>query len=122
MITLSGPTSVDIDAIDTDMNARAGDAELIPWLLFLNCAPRLSFFCARHRGGVLSRWALGTENDTDCLLPPRKTHVCSLSGPAATAGAADSSTPVDVSSLSLLWSSASGSITCTSGSLSVASA
>ena len=30
--TLSEPTSVDIDAIDTDMNARAGDAELIPWL------------------------------------------------------------------------------------------
>ena len=26
------PTSVDIDAIDTDMKARAGDAELIPWL------------------------------------------------------------------------------------------
>ena len=30
--TLSEPTSVDIEAIDTDMNARAGDAELIPWL------------------------------------------------------------------------------------------
>ena len=26
------PTRVDIDAIDTDMNARAGVAELIPWL------------------------------------------------------------------------------------------
>ena len=28
-----------IDAIDTDMKARAGDAELIPWLLVLDCAP-----------------------------------------------------------------------------------
>ena len=42
-------TSVDIDAIDTDMHARAGDAELIPWLLVLDCAPQLSF-CERHRG------------------------------------------------------------------------
>ena len=29
-----------IDAIDTDMNARAGNAELIPWLLVRNCAPQ----------------------------------------------------------------------------------
>ena len=29
-----------IDAIDTDMNARAGGAELIPWLPFLDCAPQ----------------------------------------------------------------------------------
>ena len=29
-----------IDAIDTDMNARPGDAELIPWLLVLDCAPQ----------------------------------------------------------------------------------
>ena len=28
--TLSEPTSADIDAIDTDMKARAGDADLIP--------------------------------------------------------------------------------------------
>ena len=27
-----------IDAIDTDMHARPGDAELIPWLLVLHCA------------------------------------------------------------------------------------
>ena len=27
-----------IDAIDTDMRARPGDAELIPWLLVLDCA------------------------------------------------------------------------------------
>ena len=40
-------TSVDIDAIDADMPARAG--ELIPWLLVQDGAPRLSF-CARHRG------------------------------------------------------------------------
>ena len=46
--------------------------------------------------------------------------VC-YSGAAATAGAADSSTPVGASSPSLLWSSASGSNTCASGSLSVAS-
>ena len=42
-------TSVDIDAIDTDIHARAGDAELIPWLLVPDCAPQLSF-CERHRG------------------------------------------------------------------------
>ena len=29
-----------IDAIDTDMNARAGDPELIPWLLVLDYAPQ----------------------------------------------------------------------------------
>ena len=34
-------TSVDIDAIDADMHARAGDAELIPWLLVPDCAPQL---------------------------------------------------------------------------------
>ena len=43
--------------------------------------------------------------------------VC-CSGAAATAGAADSSTPVGASSPSLLWSSASGSNTYASGSLS----
>ena len=46
--------------------------------------------------------------------------MAALSGAAATAGAAgaaDSSTPVGVSSPSLLWSSARGSITCASGSL-----
>ena len=29
-----------IDAIDPDMHARAGDAELTPWLLLLDCAPQ----------------------------------------------------------------------------------
>ena len=29
-----------IDAIDADMHARAGDAELTPWLLLLDCAPQ----------------------------------------------------------------------------------
>ena len=29
-----------IDAIDTDMNARPGGAEQIPWLLVLDCAPQ----------------------------------------------------------------------------------
>ena len=51
--------------------------------------------------------------------------MAALSGAAATGGAAggaDSSTPVGVSSPSLLWSFASGSITCASGSLSLASA
>ena len=42
-------TSVDIDAIDTDMHARSGDAELVPWLLVADCAPQVSF-CERHRG------------------------------------------------------------------------
>ena len=27
-----------IDAIDTDVHARLGDAELVPWLLVLDCA------------------------------------------------------------------------------------
>ena len=119
--TLSEPTSVGIDAIDTDMNARAGDAELIPWLLVLDCAPQLSFVrdteaeCC-HVGGLLPCMIR-----IACSLSSRL--VAALSGAAATAGAAgDSSTPVGVSSLSLLWSSASGSITCASGSLSVASA
>ena len=61
-------TSVDIDAIDTDMHARAGDAELIYWLLVLDCAPQLSF-CARHRGRVLSRWWFATVYDRGCLQP-----------------------------------------------------
>ena len=29
-----------VDAIDADMHARAGDAELTPWLLLLDCAPQ----------------------------------------------------------------------------------
>ena len=29
-----------IDTIDMDMNACAGDAELVPWLLVLDCAPQ----------------------------------------------------------------------------------
>ena len=29
-----------VDAIDADMHARAGDAELTPWLLLLECAPQ----------------------------------------------------------------------------------
>ena len=52
-------TTSDNDAIDTDLNARAGDAELIPWLLVPDRAPQLSF-CARPRGRVLSRWWLPT--------------------------------------------------------------
>ena len=31
-----------IDAIDADMHARPGDAELTPWLLLLDCAPQHS--------------------------------------------------------------------------------
>ena len=42
-------TTNDNDAIDADMHARAGDAELIPWLLVPDCAPQLPF-CERHRG------------------------------------------------------------------------
>ena len=41
------------NTIETDMNARPCDADLIPWLMVLDCAPRLSFH-ARHRGKVLS--------------------------------------------------------------------
>ena len=68
-------TCVDIDAIDTDMHARAGDAELIPWLP--ECAPQLSFF-ARHRGRVQSCWWCAPVYDTDCLQPLKQTHGCSL--------------------------------------------
>ena len=63
--TLSEPTSVDIDAIDSDTNARAGDAELTPWLLVLDCAPQLSFMrdteagCC-HDGGLLL-WSSGSR-------------------------------------------------------------
>ena len=35
-----------IDAIDADMHARPGDAELTPWLLVLDCAPQ---HMAAHR-------------------------------------------------------------------------
>ena len=66
--TLSEPRSVDIDAIDTDMHARPAEAELIPWLLVLDCAPQLSF-CARHRCRVLSGWWFAAFYDTDCLQP-----------------------------------------------------
>ena len=75
--TLSEPTSVDVDAIETDMNARAGDAGLIPWLLVQDCAPQLSF-CARHSGRVLSRWWCAPVYDTDCLQPLKQTHGCPL--------------------------------------------
>ena len=42
-----------IDAIDADMHARPGDAELTPWLLVLDCAPQhvaegISQHHARH--------------------------------------------------------------------------
>ena len=65
--------------------------------------------------------------DSDLILRATQKQSANMvvlcySGVAAIAGAADSSTPVGVSSPSLLWSSASGSITCASGSLSVASA
>ena len=63
-----------IDAIDTDMNAGAGDAELIPWLLVPDRAPQ--FFCARSE--MLSRWWLATVYDTKCLQSLKQTHGCSL--------------------------------------------
>ena len=70
-----------------------------------------------HDGGVLPYMIR-----VACSLSSRL--VAALFGAAATAGAAgaaDSSTPVGASSpSSLLWSSASGSTTCASGSLSLA--
>ena len=97
-------TSVDIDAIDTDMHARAGDAELIPWLLVTDCAPQLSF-CERHRGrdAVTLVACYLFMIRIACSLSSRL--MAALFGAAATAGAAgaaDSSTPVGASSLSLL--------------------
>ena len=80
-------TTNDNDAIDADMHVRAGDTELILRV---------------------------TQRQSAVMM------VFCYSGAAATAGAAgaaDSSTPVGASSPSLLWSSASGSITCASGSL-----
>ena len=93
--TLSEPTSVDIDAIDTDMNARAGDAGLIPWLLVPDCAPQLSFVrdteaeCC-HVGGLLQYMIRIAVSLSSRLTAP-------LSGAAATAGAAYCSTPMDAS-------------------------
>ena len=79
--------SVDIDAIDTDMHARAGDAELI-----LRTTQRQSAVmmvaCSRNMIRIA------------CSLSSRL--MAALFGAAATAGAADSSTPVGASSLSLL--------------------
>ena len=57
----------DNDAIDTDMHARAGVAELIPWLLVPDCAPQLAF-CARHRGRVLPLYGLLAASQTDSWL------------------------------------------------------
>ena len=85
-----------IDAIDTDMHARAGDAELIPRLLVLDCAPQ-SFHEARcsHVGGLLP-YTIRVA----CSLSGRLT--AAFFGAAVNAGADDSSTPVGVSSSSLL--------------------
>ena len=86
-----------IDAIDTVMNVRPCDAELIPWLLQHS-------FVARRRGKVLSCCWLTAVDDTDRLQPLKQTHGYSLwsSGNrgccAVTTGAADSSTLVGVSS------------------------
>ena len=72
-----------IDAIDADMHARAGDAELTPWLLLFDCAPKhaTSEFrsivrdsgpnCATPSGtsrDTLSRWTGRTCAQLD---PPR---------------------------------------------------
>ena len=76
--TLSETTSDDIDAIDTDMNARAGDAKLIPWLLVPDCAPQLSF-CARlsldHRKFDFSKDAEGVIKLT---TPLGKSPACDV--------------------------------------------
>ena len=98
-----------IDAIDTDMNARAGDADPGSGLcttVFLRAirGAVMLVVCYRKRHGLFAAY----QGDSW--------------GAAVTSGAADSSTPVGVSSPSLLGSSASGSITCASGLLSVASA
>ena len=102
------------------MHARAGHAELIPWLLVPDCASH--FFSSEARccdvGGLLPYMIR-----IACSLS--SIFMAALSGAAVTAcaaGAADSSTAVGVFSPSLLWSSASVSIPCASGSLSVASA
>ena len=74
-------TTNDNDAIDADMHSRAGDAELI-----LRATQRQStvmmVVCYRIRYGFA------------CSLSSRL--MAALSGAAATAGAADSSTPVGV--------------------------
>ena len=83
-------TSVDIDAIDTDTHARAGDVELI-----LRATQRQR--CC-HVDGLLPKMIR-----IACSLSSRL--MAALFGAAATAGAAgaaDSSTPVGASSLSLL--------------------
>ena len=52
--TLSVPTSVDIDAIDTDMHARAGDAELTPWLSWSRIAHHTFHFASDTEAEMLS--------------------------------------------------------------------
>ena len=80
---------MDMETTNADMHARAGDAELI-----LRTTQRQSavmmVVCSRICYGLLA------TSQADSWL---------LFGAAATAGAADSSTPVGASSLSLLWSS-----------------
>ena len=82
----SEPTRVDIDAIDTDINARPGDAELTPWLHSLLFVRDTEAECC-HVGGLLPYMIR-----IACSLSSRL--MAALSGAAATAGAAGSSTPV----------------------------
>ena len=85
-------TTNDNDAIDADMHARAGDAELTPWLSWSQIV--------HHTFHVAS--------DTEAEMISSRL-MTALFGAAATAGAANSSTPTGASSpSSLLWSSASG--------------
>ena len=78
----------------------ARDAELILWF-------PVSDFCT-------TAFSLVRDTEAGCchvggLLPFMIRIACSLSSRLMAAGAADSSTPVGASTLSLLWSSASGS-------------
>ena len=85
-----------IDAIDTDMHARPGDAELIPWLLVLDCAPQhVAKECPQHHARLGTRWSSGelSQRQNACwgdgreLFPTRHSRGTSRArcrGPEAT--------------------------------------
>ena len=79
-------TSVDIDTIDTDMHAPAGDAELIPWLLLPDCATCSRFHILHSESTNTRVWERlwGNTCGTCCpqlplhTLSKEKTHLLTL--------------------------------------------
>ena len=67
-------TTNDNDAIDADMHARGGDAELIPWLSWSQIVHHTFHFASDTEAEMLC----APVYDTDCLQPLKQTHGCSL--------------------------------------------